>query len=528
MAHPTADQRLALLRRIGYLEGTSFLLLLGIAMPLKYLAGWPVAVQVIGLAHGLLFLAYVGLVLYLGKKRRWSWRKRGGALVASVLPFGPFVADARLFQRDDADRRIRVAYFYYFANFRSDAFLRTLASAAEELTVFDYVLLRKVFRRGKISHAKQQDHVATITREAGSARLRHFVCPAVSLGASSWRHGVSFALSTCLAACFALASPFLLMGRRFTHVVFYNGHPLYEPARAWARLLNLQIVTDLGDVLYLLENPNRLSYAAEANFIQTSNRVICVSKPFKDWLNVHLKIPPDRISVLSASLPEHFAAAFNAERNAARRLQLREGIGASEDDLVLTYAGGRWFRWVSGKGIIDVQGVDGLCNAIKQLNDEGITTHLVILGTPVDDPQLTPLVQGEWRHRFHLWGTYTPLDNRHTRALGGADLLCIPSAGSQIYQLYDRFKMYEYLAAGKTPVVAEVAINRDVFGDDAVYFADGDWRDMARAIRAELSRSIVFNNEYNRRAREHYNWDRRVSAGDVHIALFGPDVVERY
>lgn len=84
------------LRLVGYAEGVSFLLLLGVAMPLKYAAGMPEAVQVIGLIHGVLFMLYVAAVAHahwLGElSRRWArW-----ALVASVLPAGPFVLDARL------------------------------------------------------------------------------------------------------------------------------------------------------------------------------------------------------------------------------------------------------------------------------------------------------------------------------------------------------------------------------------------------------------------------------------------------
>ena len=84
------------LRQIGKIEGVSFLLLLGIAMPLKYLAGWPLAVRVIGSAHGAMFIAFLWAL--------WgAWRRAGlpirlGALVfvASLMPFGPFLIDERL------------------------------------------------------------------------------------------------------------------------------------------------------------------------------------------------------------------------------------------------------------------------------------------------------------------------------------------------------------------------------------------------------------------------------------------------
>ncbi|TGE23576.1 DUF3817 domain-containing protein [Hymenobacter metallicola] len=86
------------LRAIGFLEGVSFLVLLGIAMPLKYLAGQPEAVRLVGMAHGLLFVLYVLLVLQVSIARSWSWRKALLALAVSVIPFGTFWADKKLFQ----------------------------------------------------------------------------------------------------------------------------------------------------------------------------------------------------------------------------------------------------------------------------------------------------------------------------------------------------------------------------------------------------------------------------------------------
>ncbi|OGX91895.1 DUF3817 domain-containing protein [Hymenobacter coccineus] len=89
---------LARLRAISILEGASLLLLLGVAMPLKYLAHEPAAVRVVGLMHGVLFVAYVLLLLQNTVERRWSVGKFGLGLVLSVLPFGAFYAERRLFQ----------------------------------------------------------------------------------------------------------------------------------------------------------------------------------------------------------------------------------------------------------------------------------------------------------------------------------------------------------------------------------------------------------------------------------------------
>ncbi|TGE13992.1 DUF3817 domain-containing protein [Hymenobacter elongatus] len=86
------------LRTVGFLEGVSFLVLLGIAMPLKYLAGQPEAVRLVGMAHGVLFVLYVLLVIQVSIARSWSWGKALLALVVSVVPFGTFWADKKLFQ----------------------------------------------------------------------------------------------------------------------------------------------------------------------------------------------------------------------------------------------------------------------------------------------------------------------------------------------------------------------------------------------------------------------------------------------
>lgn len=86
------------LRLIGFLEGLSFLVLLGIAMPLKYLAGQPLAVRHVGMAHGLLFVLYVLLLISATIQYGWSARKAVLGFVASLVPFGTFWADKRLFR----------------------------------------------------------------------------------------------------------------------------------------------------------------------------------------------------------------------------------------------------------------------------------------------------------------------------------------------------------------------------------------------------------------------------------------------
>lgn len=84
---------------LGRLEGVSFLLLLGIAMPLKYVAGYPEAVRWVGWAHGLLFVLFVGALARAWGTEGWTLRRLAWGLVASVLPAGTFVFEHRVRQR---------------------------------------------------------------------------------------------------------------------------------------------------------------------------------------------------------------------------------------------------------------------------------------------------------------------------------------------------------------------------------------------------------------------------------------------
>ena len=81
------------LARVGYVEGVSFLLLLGVAMPLKYQFGIDQAVSIVGMAHGVLFLAYVLLLAVVTLATRLPIWALPAGMVGAVLPFGPFVFD---------------------------------------------------------------------------------------------------------------------------------------------------------------------------------------------------------------------------------------------------------------------------------------------------------------------------------------------------------------------------------------------------------------------------------------------------
>ena len=83
-------------RAVALVEGVSYLVLLGVAMPLKYFAGFPEAVMAVGWAHGVLFVLYVVALAEVSFKRRWRLLRILGAFVASLVPFGTFWLDAWL------------------------------------------------------------------------------------------------------------------------------------------------------------------------------------------------------------------------------------------------------------------------------------------------------------------------------------------------------------------------------------------------------------------------------------------------
>lgn len=89
-------------RAIALMEGVSYLLLLGVAMPLKYFAGFPEAVLAVGWAHGVLFVLYLVALADVSWARRWRLVKILGAFVASLVPLGAFVLEARLRREGEA------------------------------------------------------------------------------------------------------------------------------------------------------------------------------------------------------------------------------------------------------------------------------------------------------------------------------------------------------------------------------------------------------------------------------------------
>jgi integral membrane protein len=98
------DTPTATLRSVAFIEGVSYLVLLFVAMPLKYLGEQPLAVTVCGSIHGALFV-WGGWLVWTGMRRRgrsFAWGARIG--VAALLPFGTFFLDRQLREEDEAYR----------------------------------------------------------------------------------------------------------------------------------------------------------------------------------------------------------------------------------------------------------------------------------------------------------------------------------------------------------------------------------------------------------------------------------------
>jgi integral membrane protein len=80
-------------RIIALLEGLSYILLLFIAVPIKHFGNDPTYVKLLGMPHGILFLAYIILAIMVGQELKWNTKILGIVLVASIIPLGTFYID---------------------------------------------------------------------------------------------------------------------------------------------------------------------------------------------------------------------------------------------------------------------------------------------------------------------------------------------------------------------------------------------------------------------------------------------------
>jgi integral membrane protein len=86
----------ALLRTLSLVEGISFIVLVGIAMPLKYWAGMPLAVRIAGSLHGALFVLFGVALLWATLAARWPMSRAALVFVAALVPFAPLWLDRHL------------------------------------------------------------------------------------------------------------------------------------------------------------------------------------------------------------------------------------------------------------------------------------------------------------------------------------------------------------------------------------------------------------------------------------------------
>jgi len=82
------------LRVLAIMEGISYLLF-ALTMPLKYMYEIGMPNKIVGMAHGVLFIAYILWVYFVGKEHKWSFQKMGISWIASLLPFATFWVDAK-------------------------------------------------------------------------------------------------------------------------------------------------------------------------------------------------------------------------------------------------------------------------------------------------------------------------------------------------------------------------------------------------------------------------------------------------
>jgi integral membrane protein len=89
-------------RMVAFLEGLSYILLLFIATPIKYLADDPQYVKLLGMPHGLLFMLYIILAFMLKQENTWFKSNFKMVLLASIIPFGTFYLDHKYLRKSNA------------------------------------------------------------------------------------------------------------------------------------------------------------------------------------------------------------------------------------------------------------------------------------------------------------------------------------------------------------------------------------------------------------------------------------------
>ncbi|WP_024769217.1 DUF3817 domain-containing protein [Aquimarina macrocephali] len=88
-------------RLISYLEGISYLLILFVTMPLKYIFESPEPNQIIGMAHGFLFLIYIVFAFLVKPEKKWNIKTLMIVLACSIIPFGTFWMDQKYLKKTE-------------------------------------------------------------------------------------------------------------------------------------------------------------------------------------------------------------------------------------------------------------------------------------------------------------------------------------------------------------------------------------------------------------------------------------------
>lgn len=99
--------KLGRLRILSLIEGLSLVLLVFLAMPMKYLFDSPALVRVMGMAHGVLFLGLAFMTIMVGIELGWKFKRMATIMIASVIPFGCFYVENRVFKPIELQEAIK-------------------------------------------------------------------------------------------------------------------------------------------------------------------------------------------------------------------------------------------------------------------------------------------------------------------------------------------------------------------------------------------------------------------------------------
>ncbi|MEA1914113.1 MAG: DUF3817 domain-containing protein [Campylobacterota bacterium] len=94
-------EEISIFRQIVNIEGWSFLILLFIAMPMKYMMGYPLATKIVGMIHGVLFIYYIIMQFKSSQKYGWTLAQNLKYFIASLIPFGTFYIKNELIELEN-------------------------------------------------------------------------------------------------------------------------------------------------------------------------------------------------------------------------------------------------------------------------------------------------------------------------------------------------------------------------------------------------------------------------------------------